>query len=570
VLTGGRWRSFAEVEEIEFDESAGTVKLRVPPRETGPLEVRFVDPLPRGTTFEEITIDVRPPNLRDGIRVDGTLDPFEAELIAPFAAGGAVLVDMFDSVTLEYAGTIQAEYEVAVDSRHVYLRVTWDDATEDREFDLNLDQNARRHDVLFLEIDQDADGVLEDGEDTRGVFTYMTGSGCVDSHYDQALESGIDDTTTDGVARMAWDDVTERYTAELLFPRSPDANGHDADLSPGSTARFNVLFGDGLGTAAVAPRVGGLFGLTGSDSSGWGVLPLPPELPGRYAPVASPSLGTFVGVSGHEHPKGELYELDFTTGDLIRLTFNDRYEDWVSVAPDGSYAAYGSSPEYADYAGYEIYKWERATGLETALTSNALLEGHPAISPDNASIAWAFFEANGEVNVYVMDRHGGNVVRITDGSVEKNDPEWTKDGRIVVKSFEWTGLEQLAIMDLQGATVLRLTDNPNSDHDGYVTADNAWVLYERFEGTWPWTQDWNLTNSTPWSIRMVSMDGRRHRRLVLDALANWLPVMGPEGVIVHFVNTCFNGGEMRMIDRFGVDRGRLAPAQSHVRYMDWK
>jgi hypothetical protein len=125
-------------------------------------------------------------------------------------------------------------------------------------------------------------------------------------------------------------------------------------------------------------------------------------------------------------------------------------------------------------------------------------------------------------------------------------------------------------MDEDGSNLTQLTDHAYSDHDGMVSPDNEWILYERFESSIVWNSDWNLTNSTPWTIRMVRLDGSEHRLLVDLPLVAWLPVMGPDGIIAYFHSSGFNGREVRMIDRFGVDRGRLAPVHSSIRYMDWK
>jgi len=51
---------------------------------------------------------------------------------------------------------------------------------------------------------------------------------------------------------------------------------------------------------------------------------------------------------------------------------------------------------------------------------------------------------------------------------------------------------------------------------GTFTAANAWVLYERFEGSGLWGADLNLTFSTPWTKGMVSRDGSRERLLIKD------------------------------------------------------
>ncbi len=569
-LTGGVDRRFDSVEGVEFDAAARTVKLRVPPRESGPVDVRFeTTGLPRTELATRVV--VTPPNLKDGIRVDGIHDAFESALVLGHAQGAAWPVPMFDATTMVFDGVIGAEYSVTTDSTHVYLRVAWTDATQDREFDLGADPSPRRHDLLAVRFDSDGDGTFEAGEDCRVVFSFETGSSSLDQHAVDAFGNGASDATTDGVGRMAWDAANSRWTAELLLPRAPDANGEDAALDPNAAPRFDLVFFDGFGTAPIHPRLGGLYGMS-TDASGWGVFPLPPPLPAHAHAPLSPSGGTFVCISSHEHAKGEIYELDFATGNLVRLTFNDRWEDWVSVAPDGSFAVYGASPSQNDFTGYEIWKWERATGLEKRLTFDQRLDGHPAIAPDNQTIAFVSFTPIG-VDLFTMDRNGGNRTRVTNDAVEQNDPEWTKDGALVIKTTEWTGLEQLAVMNLSGAIERRLTANANSDHDPFVSPDGAWVLYERFEGAGVWNADLNLTSSTPWTVRMVRRDGSAHRVLVDDGLVNWLPVMAPlgsDGAIAYFCTAGLDGVEMRLVDRFGVDRGRFLPRESRVRYMDWK
>ncbi len=569
LTTGGIERALSDQEGVEIDPTARAVSLRVPPRETGPIEITLVTQAGPLRSAFPFVVSVLPPTLHDGIRVDGVVDAFESALVAGHERTIHSTVTMQNASTGLFDGVISTSVAVATDPRDVYLRIAWDDATEDRAFDLASDPAPRRHDFIAVEFDSDGDGTFEPGEDNRVVFAYLTGSGCLDQHVVDASGAGESDAIVDGVARMAWDAATQRWTAELLLPRTPDVNGEDVALPIGAQPRFDAVFFDGLGSAPVHPRFGGLFGAFSTNATGWGVLPLPPPLAAQPPALLTPSSGTFVCISSHEHPKGELYQLDFATGNLTRLTFNDRYEDWVSVAPDGSFAVYGASSDQANFNGYEIWSWERSTGLERRLTTNARADGHPAIAPDNWTIAWVSFTSTG-VDLFTMGRDGSTKTRVTNDAVEQNDPEWTKDGSLVIKSLQWTGLEQLAVLNLSGQIERRLTDNANSDHDPFVSKDGAWVLYERFEGTIPWTQDWNLTNSTPWTIRMVRRDGSAHRLLVDDGLVNWLPVMGPDGAIAYFSNTSQDGDQIRLIDRFGVERGRLAPRQSHVRYMDWK
>lgn len=572
LLTSGLPLPLGSVSEVEVDPASGTMSLRIPPRETGLITVRWAFPGgPLGSAQGLVQVRVEPPNLRDGMRIDGMVDDFEAALIQGTQVDYSGVIPLVDLATVQPAGTSSLQITGATDARSVYLVCTWDDPTEDRAFDLNVDLGPQQTDGLILQVDSNGDGVYGAGDEARQVFSFLTGSGYLDEHLLVAGGPSQSDITSDGVARMTYDSVVARWTAEFLFPRKSDAAGHDADFSGGLSLPFNIVIYDGLGATATNTLFGSLFGFTGSDASGWGALPDPSPLVGDYAATPFLDDGTFVCISDHEHPLGELYELNLTTGALERLTFNERYEDWVSVAPDGSWAAYGSSLAQTDLFGFEIYTWDRSTGLETALTNDQNLDGHPAISPDGTRIAFATFDPTLTADIYLMDRDGSNLAAVTNSATEVNDPEWTKDGALVIKSSQWTGVELLGVIDLSGATELQLTDHTFSDHDGFVTADNAWVLYERFEGSGLWGADLNLTFSTPWTIRMASRDGARERLLVNDGLVNWLPVEGPDGsAMAYIVSTAFNGVELRLTDRFGIDLGRLAPDYSSFRYMDWK
>jgi len=570
LTTGGLPVGFGSLAGLERDAASGTLALRVPAREAGPLTLTF---LRRGfgggpPKREQHLVQVTPPNLYDGVRVDGQFDAFEDSLIAQHSATSSAAITMVDAATSQPVGTIALDYEVATDEQHIYLRVRYEDATEDRQFDLNSDTEPQRFDLLSLRFDDDANGVYDLTDDERIVLPYLTGSGFIDG---TANPAASDDVTVDGAARMAWH--SGAWTAEFLLPRTTDAAGQDPDLSPGAKVPFQLFLADGIGPQGTAPRIGSLFPEITGSTAAWQPLPLPAPLAATYAPVYAPVNGHLFVVSDHENAKGELYEVGLASGALVRRTFNDRYEDWVSAAPDGSFATYGSSLTQLDYANYEIYKWEAVSGLELPLTLDSLLDGHPAVSPDGQRVAWARF-VSGPADIFVMQADGTSPLALTSDPAEENDPEWTKDGDMVIKTSVFTGTEQLALIDAAGNLKTRLTANAYSDHDPFVTADNQSVLFERFLGTGAWSADWNLVQSTSWPIVSVRLDGSDERVLVDDGLVNWLPVAGPLGpdqdVLVFFRSTAFNGRELRMIDRFGVDHGRLLPRMSHIRYMDWK
>ena len=466
------------------------------------------------------------------------------------------------------AGQVALDYSVTCDAQNLYLRVSFEDATENRAFDLNLDTEPQDFDLLSLRFDDNANGTWDVTDDERLILPFLTGSGYIDA---TANPAATDDLTVDGVGHMTWQSGV--WTAEYVLPRTSDAHGQDPGLTPGAKVPFQLVIADGIGPLGSVQRLGSLFANAAGPTTAWQPLPLPAPLPAAYAPPLAPKTGTLVVISDRDSAKGELYEVDLATQSLVRRTFNDRYEDWVSVAPDGSFATYGSAPTQLDFGGYEIYKWIASSGLELPLTLNTLLEGHPAVSPDGQEIAFARFHG-GPADIFAMQADGTGAASITSDPAEENDPEWTKDGKLVIKTSVFTGQEQLATISPSGALLLRLTDNAYSDHDPFVSADNQWAWFERFEASGPWAGDFNLTNSTSWPILGVTLDGSGERLLVDNGLVNWLPISGPlgvdQGTLLFFRSTAFNGREVRLIDRFGVDHGRFLPGESRIRYMDWK
>ncbi len=571
-ITDGEWVNAVDKGWAEF--YAGTLNFRIDPRATGTVDVMF-RLFETGTEevlgTELVEIVVTPPTLYDGVRLDGKLDDFELEFIDPYVVYGVGEFPLYNLSDGTSPGTIQVETWLAYDTEYAYFVVRWEDSEADRDFDLNEDVEPQRVDLVQLRIDNNGDGVWGPGEDCRSQLLYLTGSGYLDQHRGETVDDILDDEVVDGGGGMNYFLGTGSHTAEFLIPRLGDPLGEDADLLEDFFPPHNFLFMSGFGSAMDdAAWVASVFEGSGEDSSGWASVEGVPEMGVGYASPWGELAGTLWVIAEFDDPKGELYELDLASGEMKRLTFNDRFEDTLSVAPDGSWGAYMSAPESNAYAEFEIYRFDKETGVETALTENLALDGHPAISPDGSEIAFARFGSSGTADLFLMNADGSDVRQVTDTEVEENDPEWTFDGNLLVKTTSWSENENLGIMDVDGGWLVSLTEHDFSDHDPVSSADHKWVLFERFEGAGQWNADLNLQVSTPWTIRMVSTDGEKNRLVVGDDQMNWLPVMGPDGFVAYIKNNGFNGNELRLTDSFGWDLGRLAPGTSRIRYLDWK
>ena len=241
-----------------------------------------------------------------------------------------------------------------------------------------------------------------------------------------------------------------------------------------------------------------------------------------------------VFMSRADAQEGELYLLD-KDGQITRLTHNHRHENNPALSFDGRKITFNGG-DAGDQLTWEIYVLDLATGEETQLTNNRVLDAHPDWSPDGSRIVFGSFRdaggnPSGTADIYVMRSvDGGDLVRLTDSSWEDNDPEWSPDGsRIAYKSTRNTrqgGREEIFTMNADGSNPQRLTTTSGwqSDHDPSWSPSSDEILFMRFEGdrTWYDTADFagDWQSLTPWNVHRVDLDGNVER-LTDNADSGW-------------------------------------------------
>lgn len=494
--------------------------------------------------------------------IDGQFD-FAALPVAPQQA----TLELFDGLG---AGNATGRFTTVRwvllnDDRDLYLALEWDDATHDHDFDLV--QGPLDFDGVKLAFDDDGDGLFEAGEAACTLFAASVSSQFVDQHGTAGDET---DRIGDGRGRLAYDAGLGLYRAELLLPLADDDAGEDGPLDASSRYTFALL--DHVRLATLQGDVASLHGVLpalGADASGWDALPLVAAGP-HVHPAPPAGLGGLIAfVSRHEVEKGEVYVFDPGTGVVTRVT-NDptRYKDNVSLSHDRARIAYHASPAVDQGADYEIWAVDVDGTDLVQLTSNAILDGHPAWSPDDQRIAYAS-QRNGTFHVVLMTAAGVELDDLTPNGVDDNDPDWLADGRIVFKTdrFSTQPEVRIAVMDDDGTDVQQLSFVAGvSDHD-CVGAGEA-VLFERFLKGTDYTSDVEA-GFTPWDLVLAPLDLSGERTLLHDPWINWLPVTDPSGRWVAHVKT-LGYSEVRLIDLDGRDHGRLIPGITRVSYLDWK
>ena len=502
-----------------------------------------------------------PPSLAALFPIDGVVDFTALKDVQ------SLDVDYFDAAAPGApVKSTKLTWAITNDDRDVYIAAEWGDPTYDHTFDLV--NGPTDYDGIKLLIDNDGNGTHDTGEDERTIYAASISSGYIDQHVSGADET---DSIGDGFGRLAYDPVTHKYQAEFLFPKIADANGEDATLTAAS--RYNIVLLDHVQPAGPSGNIGGAYGIAtgpGADASAWAPFPLIDDGAHDHATMPAGLTGLIAFVSDHQNPKGDLYTFDPATGVVTRVT-NDPtlFKDNVSLSHDRTRLAFHGAPSKTDYSNYEIYTiGVDGLGL-TKLTNNVILDGHPAWSHDDSKIAYASYRDLGSASIIAMTSAGIELADLTPPGMDENDPDWLPDGRIVLKTNAFTTypMTQIARRDADGSNLTQITTGTGqSDHD--PVGNSSVVVFERFPKSTNYANDAEA-GFTHWDIVQAKISDGSETILVNDGWINWLPVFDPTGqYLVHLKSVGYT--DAHLITKLGDDRGRLIPAITKIRYIDWK
>jgi len=514
-----------------------------------------------------------PKPLAERYVIDGIVD------LSTFPSVQQQTIDMVDSLgTGTKIGTTTLRSAIVNDERHLYIAMEWNDATLNSFVPNGAPDDF---DGVIIMFDNNGNGTYELNEDAHRLVTINSGTTYGSSYSDiHNVSSGSDDNDAvgDGLGKMTWNAGV--YHAEFLIPLAPDTTGEDGVLN--ANTRFNINILDHIQILALPPtgNVGSLSGpanmSVGMNSSGW--PPLPYTTPAAHDQPQIPNnlTGLIVFISDHENPKGELYTFNPGTKVVTRVTHTTGlYMDGASLSHDRTRIAVYAAPTSTDFTNYEIYTVPVSGGSLTSLTTNTILDGHPAWSPDDKTIVYSSFRDGWNASIVTMTSGTGyELQNLTPqiAGINENDPDWLPDGRIVFKTNRFNlalPIEmRIAVMSTATSTIATQLTNAlgTSDHDPAATS--TVVVFERFMKNTDYAQDPSFVFS-PWNIVEARLDGSGERTLIGDGWVNWLPVYDPTGQYLVYLKTV-GYTDARLMNKDGRDLGRLIPNITKIRYIDWK
>jgi TolB protein len=252
----------------------------------------------------------------------------------------------------------------------------------------------------------------------------------------------------------------------------------------------------------------------------------------------------------------EIYISDYDGFNPIRVTVNRGLNISPSWAPDGRSLAYTSyRTGYPDVYVQSIYQMGRvsrpAAGTEVA--QNFL----PSWSPDGNRLAFTSSREGHTAEVYVVNRDGTNLRRLTNNKAGNLAPSWSPSGAQIVFVSGRSGDAQLYLMGADGTNLEHLNcGDSHCDHPSWSAAVNK-IAYTCG------------SNAAGYNVCLLDMATRQIIKLTDGPGSNEQPTFAPNGRHIVFNTTRWGKKQLAMVDLKGnIYRKRITNTGNNT-YPDW-
>ncbi len=223
--------------------------------------------------------------------------------------------------------------------------------------------------------------------------------------------------------------------------------------------------------------------------------------PPNSEPTWSPDGSMIAFTSGKDDINNfTLYAIDVDGNNARRLLEPVAGDNWYPAwSPLGDRIIFQSNRD----RNFELYTVMVDSGQLTRLTQNDRVDSMPSWSPDGRKIAFVS-DRDGDGEIYVMDADGTNVVRLTHAPGEDTQPAWSPDGTKILFISDRTGNGEIYVMNADGSNQTRLT---------FTDTYGEWTPRWAMRGTKVLFSA-NYTND--WEIYLMDLDGSNLIRLTYE------------------------------------------------------
>ena len=199
----------------------------------------------------------------------------------------------------------------------------------------------------------------------------------------------------------------------------------------------------------------------------------------------------------------------------------------------------GSQPVF-EIAALNLATWEErrfsAGGSST----------YPQASPDGRWIAFQS-DRDGDFEIYVANRHGGQLRQLTHNAVWDRLPAWSPDGQWIVYSSDTRGDQTFDLYRIRPTGEERqplFSDGWRNSHARYSPDGRAVVF----------TAGAQVRDASAWELRLLDLASRESTLLTANDIRDASPVFRPDGARILYVTTIGGARALASMNLQGADR----------------